>query len=125
MVMEARTAYVFAGSMRAGSMSMANEIGTCPGPSMRTEPITMARASARDTSSTLASNTASGGSAMRSRFVAVPVTRSAAAGIGIKTARHTHTSVVLIRIGSPSSDPTTSSSATGERGLGPCGAHLG
>ena len=54
-------------------------IGTL-GDSMRVLPMTTDAASARETSSMAASKTACGGNAMRSRYVAVPVTLDAAGG---------------------------------------------
>jgi hypothetical protein len=71
----ARRAYRCDGSIRLGSYASRNAIGTCrPTRTTSASAITVARPSARDTSSSRTCTTASGGSAMRWRYTTVPVT---------------------------------------------------
>src|SRR6185503_8785807 len=91
--MLALTTYVLRSSIRRGLYEISNRIGTCPGFLMRILLMTLAGASARDTSSSVASNTAPGVSAMRSLYVAEPVTMAWAAETGVAPERANSTAM--------------------------------
>src|SRR5262245_32467866 len=80
--MRPRTTYRWLCTIRDVSYGISNRMGTLPGCSMRARPITSAGASAFDTSSSVASNTASAGIAIRSRYVAVPFIWADADSVG-------------------------------------------
>src|SRR5688500_11830146 len=68
----ARMTYRLAATIFAGSYAKVNRMGGLPGLATRVVAMIEAAASARETSSRVTSNTAPGGRAIRSRYVAVP-----------------------------------------------------